>query len=69
MKASVEAGKIVSVTGTTIADGIAVGRPGEHTFPIVQKYVDDIVTVSEEEIANAILVLIESEKTVTETNR
>jgi len=66
MKASVEAGKIVSVAGTTIADGIAVGRPGEHTFPIVQKYVDDIVTVSEEEIANAILTLIESEKTVTE---
>jgi len=66
MKASVEAGKLVTVTGTTMADGIAVGRPGEYTFPIVQNYVDDIVTISEEEIANAILVLIESEKTVTE---
>lgn len=66
MKASREAGKIVAVSGTTIADGIAVGRPGQHTFPIVQKYVDEIVTVSEEEIADAVLVLIESEKTVTE---
>ena len=66
MKASVEAGKIVSVSGTTIADGIAVGRPGEHTFPIVRKYVDEIVTVSEDEIAQAVLVLLESEKTVTE---
>jgi threonine dehydratase len=66
MKASVEAGKIVTVSGTTIADGIAVARPGEHTFPIVHKYVDEIVTVSEEEIANAILVLLESEKTVVE---
>ena len=66
MKASVEAGKIVSVSGTTIADGIAVGRPGEHTFPIIQKYVDEIVTVSEDEIAQAVLGLLESEKTVTE---
>jgi threonine dehydratase len=66
MKASLEAGKIITVPGSTIADGIAVARPGEHNFPIVQKYVDEIVTVSEEEIADAILVLIESEKTVTE---
>ena len=66
MKASIEAGKIVSVSGTTIADGIAVGRPGEHTFPIVRKYVDEIVTVTEDEIAQAVLVLFESEKTVTE---
>ncbi len=66
MKASVEAGKIVTVKGTTIADGIAVARPGAHTFPIVQKYVDEIVTVSEEEIADGILVLLESEKTVVE---
>ena len=66
MKASLEAGRIVTVPGTTIAHGIAVGRPGEHNFPIVQKYVDEIITVSEEEIADAILVLLESEKTVTE---
>jgi threonine dehydratase len=66
MKASLEAGRIVTVPGSTIADGIAVARPGEHNFPIVQKYVNEIVTVSEEEIADAILVLLESEKTVTE---
>jgi threonine dehydratase len=66
MKASVEAGKIVNVTGTTIADGIAVARPGEHTFPIIREYIDEIVTVSEDEIAEAVLVLLESEKTVTE---
>jgi threonine dehydratase len=66
MKASVEAGKIVTVKGSTIADGIAVATPGRHTFPIVQQYVDEIVTVSEDEIAQAILVLIESEKSVTE---
>lgn len=66
MKASVEAGHIVSVSGTTIADGIAVGRPGGHTFPVIQKYVDEIVTVTEDEIAQAVLVLLESEKIVTE---
>jgi threonine dehydratase len=66
MKASVEAGKIVTVSGSTIADGIAVARPGNNTFPIVQKYVDEIVTVSEDEIAQAVLLLLESEKTVTE---
>jgi threonine dehydratase len=66
MKASVEAGKILAISGTTIADGIAVARPGDLTFPIVQRYVDEIVTVSEEEIANAILILLESEKTVVE---
>ena len=36
--------------GTTIADGIAVKRPGELTFPLVQRLVDDIVEVSEDEI-------------------
>ena len=66
MKASVEAGKIVTAKGSTIADGISVATPGRHTFPIVQKYVDEIVTVSEREISQAILALIESEKTVTE---
>jgi threonine dehydratase len=50
----------------TIADGIAVKRPGELTLPLVERYVDDIVTVDEEEIANAILLLLEREKTVAE---
>jgi threonine dehydratase len=50
----------------TIADGIAVRRAGDHTLPMVQKYVDDIVTVDDEEVANAILLLLEKEKTLTE---
>src|SRR5579864_7785071 len=49
-----------------VADGIAVRRAGERTLPLVQKYVDDIVTVEEEEIANAILLLLEREKTLAE---
>jgi threonine dehydratase len=51
---------------TTIADGIAVRRAGEITFPIVEKYVDEIVTVDEDEIASAILTLLEREKTLAE---
>jgi len=50
----------------TIADGIAVKTPGNLTFDIVQRYVDDIVTVDEEEIASAILLLLERVKTVSE---
>jgi threonine dehydratase len=50
----------------TIADGIAVRKVGVRTLPVVEKYVDDIVTVDEEEIANAILLLLEREKTVAE---
>ncbi len=51
---------------TTIADGIAVRRAGEVTFPVVAKYVDEIVTVDEDEIASAILTLLEREKTLAE---
>jgi threonine dehydratase len=51
---------------TTIADGIAVRRVGEHTLALARRHVDAVVTVSEEEIANAILLLLEIEKTVVE---
>ena len=50
----------------TFADGIAVKTPGEKTFELIQKYVDDIVTVSEDEIAAAILALMENQKLVAE---
>jgi threonine dehydratase len=53
-------------SAVTIADGIAVRRVGERTLPLVQKYVDDIVTVEEEEIANAVLLLLEREKMLAE---
>jgi threonine dehydratase len=67
MKAAVEKHKLVTLPpNKTIADGIAVRRAGEITFPLVEKYVDDIVTVDDEEIANAILVMLEKEKTLTE---
>jgi threonine dehydratase len=67
MKAAVAEGKPVTLNSAkTIADGIAVRRAGDRTFPLVQKYVDDIVTVEEEEIANAILLLLEREKTLAE---
>ena len=51
---------------STIADGIAVKKPGNITFDMVSKYVDDIATVSEDEIAAAILALIEKQKMIAE---
>ena len=51
---------------STIADGIAVKMPGEKTFEYCRKYVDDIVTVSDDEIASAILSLMEQQKLVAE---
>jgi threonine dehydratase len=51
---------------TTIADGIAVRRAGDVTFPVVERYVDELVTVDEDEIASAILTLLEREKTLAE---
>jgi threonine dehydratase len=67
MLASVEEGRLVTLEpASTLADGIAVKRPGEITFRHVQRWVDEIVTVSEEEIASAILYLLEREKTVVE---
>ena len=46
----------------TICDGIAVKQPGEITFELINKYVDEIVLVSDEEVANAILLLLERSK-------
>jgi threonine dehydratase len=67
MQAALRAGHPVPVEpATTIADGIAVRRAGEVTFPVVAKYVDEIVTVDEDEIASAILTLLEREKTLAE---
>lgn len=62
-----KAGKPVTLPPeATIADGIAVRRAGDLTLPLVQRYVDEIVTVDEEEIASAILLLLEREKTLAE---
>lgn len=60
-------GEIIKLDSVaTIADGIAVKEPGDITFDMVQKYVDEIVTVSESEIAGAILSLMEGQKVVSE---
>jgi threonine dehydratase len=67
MKAAIEKHELVTLPANkTIADGIAVRCAGTLTFPLVQKYVDEIVTVDEEEIASAILQLLEKEKTLAE---
>ena len=56
----------VKVYGVQAADGIAVKHPGDTTFALTQEYVDDIVTVSEDEIAAAILAMIEKQKLISE---
>ncbi len=67
MKVSREAGRICKLTSaSTIADGIAVKCPGNLTFDLIQQYVDDIVTVDDEEIASTILLLLERAKLVVE---
>ena len=56
-----------SLTGvSTFADGIAVKCPGDLTYELCSKYVDDVVTVSDDETATAILALIEQQKLITE---
>lgn len=50
----------------TIADGIAVKTPGDLTFELCSRYVDEIVTVTDDEISTAILTLIEQQKLITE---
>jgi threonine dehydratase len=65
--ASLAAGGPVEITShDTIADGIAVKRLGDRTFPIVRDLVDEVVTVSEEEIARAVLLLLERENVLVE---
>jgi threonine dehydratase len=67
MQRSLHAGERVRVgAAPTIADGIAVRRVGEVTFELATRLVDEIVTVDEEELANAVLLLLEIEKTVVE---
>jgi threonine dehydratase len=64
---SLAAGRpVVIERGTTIADGIAVQRPGDITFPLVQQYVDEVVEVTEDEICRAVVVLLERSKLMVE---
>ena len=67
MLKSVEDGEIVELSSVaTIADGIAVKKPGDLTYELCQKYVDKIVSVTDDEISAAILALMEQQKLVTE---
>lgn len=64
---SIQHGKIERLPEvSTIADGIAVKEPGVNTFEICNKYVDDIVTVTDDEVSSAILTLIEQQKLIAE---
>ncbi|MBQ8343782.1 MAG: threonine ammonia-lyase [Clostridia bacterium] len=67
MKNSIKDGKIEELSNvSTIADGIAVKKPGSLTYELCSKYVDEIVTVTDDEISAAILALMEQHKLVTE---
>ncbi len=67
MKNSLEHGEVEELSAvSTIADGIAVRKPGDLTYEFCDKYVDEIVTVTDDEISAAILALMEQHKLVTE---
>ena len=65
---SLQAGEPIEITDQqpTIADGIAVKRPGERTLPIIRDFVDDVVEVSEEEIARGIFHCVQNSRLVVE---
>ena len=67
MAQSLKLGKQITLDSvSTFADGIAVKHPGDNTFKLIGEYVDDVVTVTEDEIATAILTLMEKQKLVAE---
>ena len=67
MLRSLQRGKLTPLTSmSTIADGIAVKHPGELTFKLVQHYVDDMVTVTDEELARTLYMLLQRAKLVVE---
>lgn len=67
MKASLDAGHIVTVDPIeTIADGVAVKTPGEAVFPYIQKNLDDIITIDDNELVDAFLDMMEKHKMVVE---
>lgn len=67
MAESIQASEAITLkTASTFADGIAVKHPGDTTFAMVNRYVDQVVTVSEDEIAASILALMEKQKLVAE---
>lgn len=69
MKASLEAGKVVTLdSASTIADGTAVKTPGSKIFPYIQKNIDEIITIPDEELIVAFLDMVENHKMVVENS-
>ena len=69
MKASLEAGEVVTLPNVkTIADGTAVKTPGDKLFPYIRDYIDDIITVEDEELIVTFLDLIENHKIIAENS-
>ncbi|MCI6255865.1 MAG: threonine ammonia-lyase [Clostridiales bacterium] len=67
MKASLEAGHVVTLpTINTIADGVAVKTPGDKIFPYIQKNIDDIITIHDDELVDAFLDMMERHKMIVE---
>jgi threonine dehydratase len=67
VRRSLDAGRAVSIApGPTIAEGIAVAGPGEVTFPLLQRCLDDVVLVDEDDVAQAMVLLLERTKLVVE---
>ncbi|MGN8898124.1 threonine ammonia-lyase [Flavonifractor sp. HCP28S3_F3] len=67
MKASLEAGHIVTLDKVeTIADGVAVKTPGDQIFPYIQKNIDDIITIDDDELVDAFLDMMEKHKMIVE---
>ena len=69
MQESLKKGKVTTLSGVnTIADGTAVKTPGEHIFPYIQKNLDDIITVEDDELIVAFLDMVENHKMVVENS-
>ena len=69
MKAALESGEVVTLpSANTIADGTAVKRVGAQNFPYVQKYVDEIITIEDEELIGAFLDMVENHKMIVENS-
>jgi len=67
MKASVEAGHVVTIPVSTIADGVAVKTPGDQVLPYIQRNVDEIITIDDTELVSCFLDMSEKHKMIVET--
>ncbi|MCC8065359.1 MAG: threonine ammonia-lyase, partial [Clostridiales bacterium] len=67
MKASVEAGHVVTIPVQTIADGVAVKTPGDKVLPYIQENVDEILTIDDDELVSCFLDMTEKHKMIVET--